>query len=277
MSMSMSAHLIAGFDAATNPKKCGLAMGQWSSEGLVIERAFLPANRSALVEELAEATAAGALLAIDAPLGWPKACAEELGRHLAGTALGGTMNAFFRRATDDDVYRRFGKRPLEVGANLIGRTAFSALGVLGDVRERSGLEVHLAWSAAEARSAAIEVYPAATLKALELPARGYKRDPAVRRELVDALRELAVEISLEIEDAAVASDDVFDAVLCVVAGAHFLAGCCPAPLDRVKARHEGWIHVGDTEAVLGWHLSMIDEEVEPWRALELRKRLGLSP
>ncbi len=271
-----SGQMIFGFDAATAHRKCGLAVGWWSSERLVVERAFLPSSRAALVEELAGAVEDGALLAVDAPLGWPVACAEELGQHEAGAALGGTIHAFFRRETDDDVHRRFGKRPLEVGANLIGRTAFSTLAVLGDVRRHAGLAVPLAWSAAEAQRAAIEVYPAATLKALELPARGYKRSEEIREGLVGQLRELGIELSLEVEEAAVGSDDVFDGVLCVVAGAHFLAGCCPAPLDREKARREGWIQVGETDAVLGWHLSLIDEVDAPHRACELRKRLGLG-
>jgi hypothetical protein len=69
----------------------------------------------------------------------------------------------FRRMTDDEIHRRLRKRPLEVGANLIARTAHSALKLLGEIRERTGLAIPLAWAPVEALPyRAIEVYPAAT-------------------------------------------------------------------------------------------------------------------
>ena len=64
---------------------------------------------------------------------------------------------------------------------------------------------------------AVEVYPAATLRAHSINAKGYKR----RSNLADAL----------------------DAVVCLAAGADFLRGLAMPPADLSLAKQEGWIWV----------------------------------
>jgi hypothetical protein len=48
--------------------------------------------------------------------------------------------------TDDDIAARLGKRPLEVGANLISRTSVAAVDLLGKIRSMTGEPIPLAWS-----------------------------------------------------------------------------------------------------------------------------------
>lgn len=69
-----------------------------------------------------------------------------------------------------------GKQTLDVGADRIARTARSALDILEQIRQLTGLPIDLAWQPDfAARVAAIEVYPAGTLRARQLPCTGYKR------------------------------------------------------------------------------------------------------
>jgi hypothetical protein len=65
----------------------------------------------------------------------------------------------FRRSTDRFVHRVVGQLPLDVGANLIARTAHAALELLADVRAKSARETPLAWDHLDhSVPAAIEVY-----------------------------------------------------------------------------------------------------------------------
>jgi hypothetical protein len=58
------------------------------------------------------------LIAIDAPLGWPKPLAETLMNHRAGVAIETPANAMFRRATDVFIQQKLRKTPLDVGADV---------------------------------------------------------------------------------------------------------------------------------------------------------------
>ena len=75
------------------------------------------------------------LLALDAPLGWPEAMRTELRAHTAGGTLATARQRMFSRMTDRFVERSTGKRPLDVGANLIAKTAHWALELLEQIRE----------------------------------------------------------------------------------------------------------------------------------------------
>jgi hypothetical protein len=89
------------------------------------------------------------LIALDAPLGWPRALGACLQSHMAGAPLDSEANALFRRATDDEIKVRLSKRPLDVGADRIARTAVAALELLGALRRETGRPVPLAWAADE--------------------------------------------------------------------------------------------------------------------------------
>jgi predicted RNase H-like nuclease len=173
------------------------------------------------------------LLALDAPLGWPIQLGVALARHQAGEALPSAAHKLFRRMTDDLVCERLGRRPLDVGADRIARTAHAALWFLKELRQSLGSNVPLVWSPRwRGRFGVIEVYPAATRLALGLP-RG-------RGSLV------GLESRLSFRGTAPNSEHARDAVVCSVAGLEFLSGRTVAPrrTQMRQARQEGWIWAG---------------------------------
>lgn len=114
-----------------------------------------------VTRELAGTTRA--VIALDAPLGWPALLADGLRDHRAGQLLRGERDEVFRRTTDRLVEEWSGKRPLEVGANLIARTAHAALAELAAIRIALKVDVPLAsFAGPPSGIVAIEVYPAVT-------------------------------------------------------------------------------------------------------------------
>ena len=172
---------------------------------------------------------------------------DELAAHRAGAVLQTPAYGLFRRSTDNIVAERVGKRPLDVGADRIARTAHAALRFLGRLRERTGLDIHLAWTPGRVEGvAAIETYPAGTLAGRYLPHSGYKgahETAVVRRgRLVDAVaKEMA--LPAEVADAMRSVDHVLDAAVCVLAGFDFADGSVIMPSDHALAEREGWIWV----------------------------------
>ena len=194
-----------------------------------------------VVRWLCATPARRSLLAIDAPLGWPKDLSSVLVDHRAGAPLSVEPNLMFRRATDRFVYEVLRKTPLDIGADRIARTAHSALGLLADIGDRRGPGTHLAWDPSWSGIAAIEVYPAATLLARRMKSSGYKKpgDVAERAKLVQDLRShLTMPESYK---AMIESADALDAAVCVLAGADFIQGHAYPPNDRGLAEREGWI------------------------------------
>ncbi len=242
---------VIGVDCATNSRRVGLALGKWrSGHRLVIEdvRSGAEPDPATIVREWLHANPEPALIAIDAPLGWPAPLADGLRDHRAGSKLNGEPHDLFRRETDREIQRRIGITPLDVGADRIARTAHAALALLGMVRDSTGREVPLAWSHHEPEgTSAIEVYPAATLRASGLPYRGYKKvdqEPA-RRQILAALSP-ALSLAAgrpRIESAAAENADLLDAIVCLVAAKDFLDGQTLAPSDLNRAQREGWIWV----------------------------------
>lgn len=172
------------------------------------------------------------LLAMDAPLGWPLALGAALLPHKAGESIPVGADDLFHRHTDTVIQQRLSKRPLEVGANLIARTAHAALGLLGRLRRLTGLEIPLAWDPMRLdRISAIEVYPAAT--------RIGRAAPGGPGSLEGLEQDLLLPESRALE----ASPDARDAVVCALAGADFLRGLCLPPDDMALAQKEGWIWV----------------------------------
>jgi predicted nuclease with RNAse H fold len=167
------------------------------------------------------------LLALDSPLGWPTALGPSLCSHFAGAPIAVPADRLFRRDTDERIRQRLGKIPLEVGANLIARTAHAALVFLEAIRRASGREIPMVWEPGFAGIGCVEVYPAATLKA-----RGLKNGPECLTSLAKELR-----LPVGMPD----SEHARDAVLCTLGGSDFLAGMCVSPPDRALAEREGWI------------------------------------
>jgi predicted nuclease with RNAse H fold len=238
---------VIGIDCATDPNNVGLALCVVTDGRPRIVELTTGKSWPAIDEQVASWATRATLLALDAPLGWPARLGESLHRHRAGGDLGSTPNALFRRTTDDAIASRLGKRPLDVGSDRIARTAHTALSFLARLRQRLDAPIPLAWAPEPLDAiAAIEVYPAGTLTARNLPSSGYKgpKDAAsaLRQQLATAMAE---ELSFDAQAAAlmIRTDHALDAVLCVRAGLDFLAGDAVPPSDLPLAKQEGWIWV----------------------------------
>jgi len=238
---------IVGIDCATVAQKVGLALCAVEGSRPRIDRLLVGESWPAIDEQLAEWATEPTLLALDAPLGWPAPMADSLHHHRAGAELPHPTNTLFRRKTDDVIAAHLGKRPLDVGADRIARTAHTALSLLTRLRKTIGKPIPLAWHPGPIESfAAIEVYPAGTLAARNLPHSGYKTSTShsseLRQQLVEAIQQ---QVSVDQDAAALMaqSDHALDAVLCTVAGLDFLSGDVLQPNDLDLAKREGWIWV----------------------------------
>lgn len=242
---------IIGIDCATDPKKVGLALGVLQGREALIEEVIRGSEVDSIAGGLQAWMARGSLnlLALDAPLGWPKAMGPALSPHRAGEPLKPEPDELFRRVTDHYIEDKLGRRPLEVGANWIARTAHAALKLLDEIGKKTGKEVSLAWESPRAQGAyAIEVYPAGTLDAYGVGGSGYKRPKhaahaARRAAILDFLEEhVALPCGRE---AMQENADKLDAALCVLAGVDFLLDRAVAPSaeQMPAARKEGWIWV----------------------------------
>ena len=236
---------LIGIDCATKPKNIGIALAEVDREMRVCEvHAGVPDPWGTVSNWLTQARDTGVLIALDAPLGWPRALAEVLDSHQAGESVEQhDANALFRRSTDPYIRSKVGKQPLDVGADWIARTAHAALTGLARLRTTSSLPIPLAWTSGPSRDvSAIEVYPAATLKAHGLPFQGYK-DPVAGRDMrARILCQLeGVKMSDDCKLCVLANADGLDAVICAVAAADFVSGAVMPPDDLHLARKEGWI------------------------------------
>lgn len=189
------------------------------------------------------------VLAVDAPLGWPEPLGRVLAGHRAGEAPGVSAHALFRRETDRVVRRLYGRQTLDVGADRIARTALRALELLEALRRRSGRELFLPLRVGPRGPAVpiIEAYPAGWLAARGLATPGYRSSGEKRGRLLERIARIdpgAVPTGAAAPDV-VSNGHVFDALLCTLVGADFLAGRCLAPADvgvsEDLVRREGWI------------------------------------
>jgi hypothetical protein len=236
---------IVGIDCATDPSKVGVALGEVTDSGRPKLWEAAVANRGDSIAEIVSRwtrAIGGVLLALDAPLGWPRAMGEVLPSHRAGDPIDMEANQLFRRTTDRVVKEHLGRTPLDVGADRIARTALATLDLLRDLRNRTGFPIRLAWQPKiDQVLAAIEVYPAATLQVRGMTSSGYKRksDRAKRDDMLEPLSE-HIDLPPDLE-AMVDNADAFDAAICVLAGADFVRGVCVPPDDLAVAKREGWI------------------------------------
>lgn len=229
---------LIGIDCATQPHKVGLARGYFDGVKIIADKCLCGSLDAHPAEIVAGwiGDCETALVALDAPLGWASALGASLATHQAGVAFNVPSHSLFRRLTDDDIAARLGKRPLEVGANLISRTSVAAVDLLGRIRSMTGEPVPLAWSwPSTTRVSAIEVYPAATRIAHGAPA-GAGR--------VDGLTSLRCCFDLE-----PLSVDARDSLVCLVAAADFVLGRAIPPVAvEQQILQEGWIWAASREA-----------------------------
>ena len=234
---------LIGIDCATRPEKVGLARARWNPGGaplheLEFHRSRPNANIPAWIRSWI-APAGLTLLALDAPLGWPAAFGQALAAHQAGQPLEVENETFFRRQTDvlvDDIHR-----PMDVTADRIARTAYWAVDLLGKI---SSFPIPLAWDPYHLPPlSAIEVYPAATLKRMDLLVAGYKSagQEELRKQIIGGIEGRfsgPVKWDPCMEDA-----DQLDAAVCLLAAADFLSNQDTPPQDLDLAKKEGWIWV----------------------------------
>ena len=151
----------------------------------------------------------------------------------------------FRRDTDRFVQERFGQRPLDVGADRIARTAHAALTLLDRVRDATRQPIPLLWDSTRPFGVgAIEVYPAATLRARGIRFKGYKK-PGQLGERNEIIAALSYRMQLAKVSDLRAEADMLDAAICVLAGADYLKGFALSPPDLASAQVEGWIWVSN--------------------------------
>ena len=223
----MEGTTIIGIDCATDDERVGIALAHVRAGRCEVSHAGVGSSERQVVNEVAAwlADADRALLAMDAPLGWPRTMARALAVHRAGDGLAVAANHLFRRVTDRFIRERLGKQSLDVGADRVARTALAALNLLTDLRHRTGLPIPLAWSADHGeRVAAIEIYPAATLIIHGISPRGYKKKEQMdgRKTIIQRLEPI---IGLPADRTAMeANADAMDAAVCVLAGYDFLRG-----------------------------------------------------
>lgn len=235
---------IIGIDCSTSDSSVAVAVGSATARGARINSVEVCRAKAGSAAETIKKLLqrqVPTLLALDAPLGWPDALGHALASHRAGQLIAADSNDLFRRHTDREIKRITCQQPLDVGANLIARTAHWALRLLHDLGE--GSRIPLAWHPRDVVSrSAIEVYPAATMRARGIEAKSYKkRDQKEERRRL--LRKLAQHVQFAEKDLAicVGCADAIDAAVCVLAGADFLKGRCFEPTKPRLARKEGWI------------------------------------
>ncbi len=247
---------VLGIDCATVPPKRGVAIGRFNGNSCLITNVAIGLSNESIASIVKEESHCcnQLLLAFDAPLGWPESMGKALAAHKAGEPLLPTADNLFRRKTDRFIREKFNKQSLDVGADRIARTAHSALKLLAYLSEAIGYPVPLAWDTDFSGVAAIEVYPAATLRSYLLPDSGYKMTPdsQARQNIIDSLKEteeLSFEVSTELP---LRNADALDAVICSLAGLHFIQGSVHQPTNKELARKEGWIWVRKTEDDSEW-------------------------
>lgn len=232
---------LIGIDCATQPRKVGLARGTYDNGAVIVDE--VRCGHPNLEESVAQwlSRSGPTLLAMDAPLGWPAKLGHGLSEHRAGQPL--PEGPLFNRETDRVVHRETGRRPLDVGADRIARTAGSAVSLLQSLRDRTGEAIPLAWSPEVERIQVIEVYPAATLRANGFLHGGYKR-PEQSQQRNQILRGIESILSLgpAVRRQAMNGDQL-DAVACLLAARDFLDGNVIQPIDAAVASKEGWIWV----------------------------------
>ena len=241
---------LIGIDCATEDKRTGVALADFDqSASLVVKAAKVCSREESALEVVRSWLDSGTgdtLIALDAPLGWPRALSAGLAGHRAGAPLPGNRKELFWRDTDWVVKQRLGVRPLSVGADLIAHTAHAALEMLGPLGLQTGSPVPLAWTPPGSGIWAIEVYPAATLRAIGAAYPGYKKDRELRARVVEKINREDMDLQAS-AGTILANEHALDAVVCLLAARDFLLRRCVEPTDLELAKQEGWIWFRETD------------------------------
>lgn len=214
----------------------------WSGEWARVRHAQVGSADADVIEQLRNSDVAG----VDVPFGWPNVFVETVVAHRDSALLPPVDSGRdWRRArtwreTDIDISRRLGLQPLSVSADRIGHAALRWAAVAAKLSDEG-----VSFSR-DGSDGILEVYPAASLTAWGLEARGYKgaARSAERKSLNELL--LASLPSLDVGpfgDLISRNEDVFDALVAALTARAAALGLTRGPADRDLARTEGWIHV----------------------------------
>lgn len=237
---------IIGIDCATDVTKTGLSVGRYING--VVELLFsTTGTKDQSVAKTVNSWIEDkdrVLIAMDAPLGWPEQMGKVLKKHQAGETMNIKPSDLFQRETDRFVRKQTGKKPLEVGADRIARTAHAALKILHELSQLQKEPIQMAWLNQNITGMqVIEVYPAATLEVYGIQSKGYKKKQQLeqRRQMIQKLKKHLVlhdGLDLLVENA-----DALDSVVCLLSARDFLAGEVYEPKNPSLAKKEGWIWV----------------------------------
>jgi predicted RNase H-like nuclease len=245
---------IIGIDCATLASKTGLTLAEYLNGRLEVQECMIGNARIPIAQQVAHwlKPASTALLALDSPLGWPALLGKTLFDHNAGLPIHEKANELFRRHTDEVVKATLGKSPLEVGADMIARTAITAPSLLAELGSLIGKNIALTWEPGfDDGIRAIEVYPAGTLRAYQrigfvVNSGNVDQD---EQSLIAKMRKNG-RIQFN-RGKSIDNEHVLDSVLCALAATDFVEkkGIFPGTdAERELARKEGWIWVRDPAA-----------------------------
>lgn len=239
---------LVGVHCASREGRLGLVRGSLHDDArLEITRATLGTAGESPAQTIASWLGASGryIVALDTPLGWPEGLGRHLASHRAGDPIDAPADGLFRRHTAEFVQAATGRRPPAVGAHATAYTSRAMLSVLAKVRALPGApQLPMAWEPGE-DSGVIEVFPSGTLAARKLPSVGYRGNTqAARRQRAEILECITDEFDMDIRrDLLTENPDIFDALVCLLAGADFIRRQCQLPPDRGRAEREGWIWV----------------------------------
>lgn len=158
--------LVIGIDCATKPEKTGIAVGYYQNGRPSVESVYIGSQRHPIAQIITDQinSTDRVLLSLDAPLGWPTDLGPTLHEHHSGQSIDVHPDILLSRVTDEFVREKTNKKPLDVGADRIARTAHAALSLINTLRIELNEPIPLLWSNEfHQRIGAMEVYPAVTL------------------------------------------------------------------------------------------------------------------
>jgi predicted nuclease with RNAse H fold len=230
--------LTLGVDLAAADARTALCQLDWGSGGPVLEHLSVGASD----DEIVRLAAQSAVVAIDAPFGWPRTFARTVAAYAAGAPWPAAKpSGLWARRTDEAARARVGGRPpLSVSSDRIARPAERAARLLTLL----GREIPLARDGSDG---VIELYPAGAMRLWGIDTAGYKRPAA--RMVREALRDRIVtavhlKLSADQRERLVETDHALDALVAALVGRAFSCGWAAGPEtpeDREAAEVEGWI------------------------------------
>jgi predicted nuclease with RNAse H fold len=132
---------------------------------------------------------------------------------------------------------------LDVGADRIARTAYTAVNILSELRQITRKEINLVWNKDFNGIGVIEVYPAATLSCYSINNKNYKK-PIQKEARIEIRKKLSKQLEISCDTKLIEENaDALDSAICLLAAKDFLNGHVYYPGDIDIAQKEGWIWV----------------------------------